>query len=171
MGVLLNDREWGFAQPLANKQLLFCASLIPDAWVGSVDLHVNTHYQVNLAAWLLTEKPIIIDLLVSPWARKRQKHPASLSSARSTSSKRHLDDTVSWLTLGICPSLWTVNESATDDISHDEKPVMDPLLCSSQYQLHLILHRWWWKCFRQPPAGNQGKVWAELINDTLTVYA
>ena len=128
---MLNEREWGSALPLANKQLLFCASLIPAAWVGLVDLHVNTHYQVNLAASLLAEKPIIIDLPASPQARNRQKHPASLSSARNTSSKRHLDDTVPWHTLGICPSLWTVNESATDDISHYEKPVMAPLHCSS----------------------------------------
>lgn len=157
-----NEREWGFAQPLANKQLLFCAPLIPAAWVGSVDLHVNTHYQVNLAAWLLAVKPIIIDLLVSPWARKTRTDPASLSGARSTSSKRHLDDTVSWHTLGICPSLWTVNESATHDISHYGKPAVAPLHCSTQYQIHLILHRWWWKYCSQPPAGKLGSLLSAL---------
>lgn len=132
---------------------------------------MSTHITKSIfLAWLLAEKPIIIDLLVSPWARKRQKHPTSLSSARNTSSKRHLDDTVPWHTLGICPSLWTVNESATDEISHYEKPVMAPLHCSSQYQLHLILHRWWWKCCSWSPAGKRGEVvvWAELINGTLT---
>lgn len=103
---------------------------------------------------LLAKEPIIIDLLASPWAKKKQKYPASLSSARNTSSKRQLDDTVPWHTAGICPSLWTVNESATDDISHYEKPVVAHLHCSSCH-LNLILHRWWWKCCSQSPAGER----------------
>lgn len=113
-----------------SYQTVVILSFINTSCLSRLSWSPCQHTLLSQSYRLLAEKPIIIDLLASLCARNGQKHPASLSSARNISSKRQLDDTVSWHTLGICPSLWTVNESATDDISHYEKPGMAPLHCS-----------------------------------------
>lgn len=89
--------------------------------------------------FFLLLRTIIIDLFASLVAGKKQ--PTGLSNGRNSPSKRHLDDTVPWHSLDICSSLWTENESATDDISHYNKAVTAPLWCTSLFQLHSILHR------------------------------
>lgn len=135
----LNGNGWRDVLPLANQKLLFCASLMPAAWVVSVALHVNTHYQVNPAAWLFAVNPIIIDLLASPWARKRQKHPCQVVrcqkySFKATSSchgplahSGHLSITLNskWKCDRWHQSEWKARHGA------------------APYQLHLLPDRWW----------------------------
>lgn len=118
-------KEKGIIKSQEQKQLLFCASLVQVASQGSADLHVDPHYQAESCSstffFFLPPSTIIIDLFASLVARKKQ--PTGLSKSRSSPSNRHLDDTVSWHSLDICSSLGTENESATDDISHYNKPV------------------------------------------------
>lgn len=142
--VPLNEKKSGFALPQAKPTvaiLCFINTICLRSLSRSPCQYTSPSHHGSLTS--CTEKPIIINLPSTPCAWKRQKLPARLSSAKKHSFKA----TSSWHSLGICPSLWTVNESGTDDISQYETPVMAPLYCGLQYQLYLIHDSWWWKCY------------------------
>lgn len=87
---LLNEREGRYSSQLANKQV-FCSSLIAAAWAAQL-ISMPTNITMSISQRRpLPGKLIIIDQLISRLDGKRQKLPASLSSA-----KKHFFKKASW---------------------------------------------------------------------------